>query len=507
MFKWFNYLLLIFGLRLSNDYEYLNKFEIDLSVFDQEEKTDNINYCNIFKLIILYIYRLFIFIILFIKPIYIFYEIFTNKYNYLLTSSMYFLIPIIQYIIAVNYFRKSYFDEIYFDFNNSRKEIATNKKIYKIYLFIFNEAVFTTIILLSTLITVIISGIIRQTNKSSNDINYFINSTYIPLYIYGILNDFYSSGIILLNVFIFFYVFIKHLIDIKKLTKELDNKMSWSRDKEHYKISMICFDIIWLRNELEKSIDILQPIYITNTIFGGIAVGFLLEYNVFTYFNIIATIFWAFTQIMYLYIINEINNQKNTLKKVIKKPKFCIKYLRRSYDINEIKDDIHKITHERKKDFIISSDPNYCTVEYISKKLSQKCKKRKSFILKKNINEEKGKNDIKDIELKIFNKYKIKHKIKIIDDNELVEDIEDGTRHTNSIINEISRQTDIMSNYIKQNSSTIDWIVLNTILNEKWETFEFLGIAFDSSDGIKKAIGITGLIILITKFFIQTNLF
>ena len=46
-----------------------------------------------------------------------------------------------------------------------------------------------------------------------------------------------------------------------------------------------------------------------------------------------------------------------------------------------------------------------------------------------------------------------------------------------------------------ENSSSVDWIILNKILLDNWATFKFMGIEFTNSDGIKKIIGMVGLLI------------
>ena len=60
--------------------------------------------------------------------------------------------------------------------------------------------------------------------------------------------------------------------------------------------------------------------------------------------------------------------------------------------------------------------------------------------------------------------------------------------------------------YIVKNSSSIDWIILNTILNESWGSFSFLGFEFSGSNNLLSVIGTSGALILITKWFLTLNI-
>ena len=56
---------------------------------------------------------------------------------------------------------------------------------------------------------------------------------------------------------------------------------------------------------------------------------------------------------------------------------------------------------------------------------------------------------------------------------------------------------------IIDHSASIDWIILHKILEDKWAVFQFMGISFENSDGIKKIVGMVGLIIYATH--VATN--
>ena len=70
---------------------------------------------------------------------------------------------------------------------------------------------------------------------------------------------------------------------------------------------------MWIRNELENSIEELEPLFVSNTLLGAISLGFIIEYKEITIYQIIALIYWFISQIIYFIIIYYINNYKNNL--------------------------------------------------------------------------------------------------------------------------------------------------------------------------------------------------
>ncbi len=60
------------------------------------------------------------------------------------------------------------------------------------------------------------------------------NIYYIPLYILSIIINFYSRGILFLNLLIFLFVFFKHYLDIKEECDKLESDLSWTKDKNKF---------------------------------------------------------------------------------------------------------------------------------------------------------------------------------------------------------------------------------------------------------------------------------
>ena len=59
----------------------------------------------------------------------------------------------------------------------------------------------------------------------------------------------------------------------------------------------------------------------------------------------------------------------------------------------------------------------------------------------------------------------------------------------------------IILNFEEENATTLDWIVLNKILETKWMNFSILGISTQDGALLKKVITISALIITIIKYF------
>ena len=60
----------------------------------------------------------------------------------------------------------------------------------------------------------------------------------------------------------------------------------------------------------------------------------------------------------------------------------------------------------------------------------------------------------------------------------------------------------IMLNLLEENATSIDWIVLNKILDDKWMDFEILGISINEENMVSRCITFIGLIIAVFNYFV-----
>jgi len=426
-------------------------------------------------------YNIFILIILLIKPIYFLYEIIIHNNKNFYSTLFYLINNFINYIILLIYFKADYFEKILFDYYAIRKK-------YKKFNLILNNICIPLIIIICSILTYIIdittNIFLNNTDYNNTDYNNNTELNYINIYnfnnnetfeiilsiniIFG-LCDIYSYILILLNTFIFFLVFMKHLFDLKILVKKLINKYSWSKDTQHTEVSALCYEITWLRSELENSIEKLEPLFVSNTLLGSIALGFIIEFGNITIYQIISLIYWFISQVIYLIIIYYINNNKSDLIKVIKKPKFVIHYIRRKFNKSKFNDVVNNLNFGRQKTFIETQNSLY------------------------------NKQDIELNNIKIEDS-KIMEDINKNDINILLNNI-DENKITDTIIDKITTEE-----YNIKNASSIDWIILNTILNESWGCFSFFGFEFSDTNNLKSTIGLTGILIFVSKWFIELNI-
>lgn len=454
MLKLFNCIFLFLGINQIN----VDNFTDMKIIFDDynNEKKNNNKIC----------YKLFISLILLIKPIYFLYEIIQNNNKILYATMLYLINVFVNYIIFLKYFDKNYFEKILFEFyqtKDKRIKLLLNDKLIPLLI------IFVSIL---TILTEITSNMLiyRIGNNSefynNTNIYYFGENEIAITLVINILigfSDIYGYILILSNVFIFFIVFLKHTLDLKKQVDRLIKKYSWSKDTQHTEVSTICYEIMWVRNELENSIEELEPLFVSNTLLGALSLGFIIEYREITIYQIISLVYWFVSQIIYFIIIYYINNYKNNLMRVIKKPKFVIHYIRRKFNEEKFNQVINNINFDRHKSCIENEfEMNDIKVDLSNNSLFDK------------INDEE-----EDINIIMRNKY-----------------IENDNVKENISINE----------YVVKNSSSIDWIILNTILNENWACFDFFGFEFNGPNNLKSTIGITVLLIVATKWFLELNI-
>ena len=453
MLKLFNCIFLFLGINSIN----VDNFTDMKIIFDDynDEKKNN----KIF-------YKIFISFILLIKPIYFLYEIIQNN-NKIFYATMFYLINVfINYIIFIKYFDKNYFEKILFDFYQTKdkriKVLLNDKLIPLLIIFISILTVFSEIT--SNMLIYKIGN--NSDFYNNTDIYYFgENEIAITLLINILvgLSDIYGYILILTNVFIFLMVFLKHTLDLKKQVNRLMKKYSWSKDTQHTEVSTLCYEIMWIRNELENSIEELEPLFVSNTLLGAISLGFIIEYNEITIYQIIALIYWFVSQIIYFIIIYYINNYKNNLMRVIKKPKFVIHYIRRKFNEEKFNQIINNINFGRHKSCIENEfEMNDIKIDMSNNSLFDKIS-----------------DDEEDINIIMGNKY---------------------------IEKDVIKENISIKEYVIKNSSSIDWIILNTILNENWACFEFFGFEFSGPNNLKSTIGVTALLILVTKWFLDLNI-
>ena len=460
MFTLFNKICCFIGYKLNIDF---NNYNLKI-----EKKNSNNQICNNKTI---KIYHAFIGIILIINPCYFIYKIildFRDLSNY--ANLFFMLIGFSNFIIGIKYFKKKYFFNIIKDILIYKSHIGKMEILYE-------DKTLSIITLLSSFLLLIINIIFSILDYNSYGIVYdFRNYTEYKysILIYSVINDLYTNIILCINLLIFIIVFFTHYNELNNEYNKLNDKINSNEDNiKNYSIecSSICYDVLWIRNQLENSIEKLQSLYLCNTLFGSIAIGFIIELGEITPFFALSGIYWFVCQILYFFVIYKIENKKSDLIKIIKKPKFYIRYLKKRYNNSDdfFKNFIKNFKKNRKGDYLIEA----CST---SNQENESTIQKTSYIIEM---EEK---EPMEIDLLL-------HNISDINENNEKEDI-------NNIVN----------NKILQNNSSLDWIILNTILTEEWDCFEFLGFQFNNSNSIQNSIAIVAILIFITEWFISINL-
>jgi hypothetical protein len=346
---------------------------------------------------------------------------------------------------------------------------------------------------------------------------------------------------------VFFFVFFKHINDMRSLIYIANNNNIWVDDPTI--VSEFINVIIKLRYELNLSICKLSNIYVSSTILGAIALGNVIDNLKSDPLSIISCVIFVIFQIIFLYIIFLISEQQNNLSSIIQHPVFSSKYIYRRYKPFDFpQNSLSNIP------FFARSTVNIESLDYSATSIGRLLKnfRVKNIISNKNSPSNKippinpddiiqlGNLDdiqrdttpIKDFQPTTLNSSDPPSHIL---DNNISEIIIKKTpkktrshkhshhHHTKEEfltpatpvtpasppeikdlspeLKEIIKKINQISNF---NGSSTDYIILHLLISENWtNNFSLLGIQFNNSDSIKKAIGITSIIAIISGIISQ----
>ena len=142
--------------------------------------------------------NIFILLNLLSVPVVILYKYFTTDDKSLLSTVIIMCIPLTNYLVILNYFRKPYFFKIYTDIIYN--EDYTTYSLEKIILYGSIGCTFTTLV---------VSYIYYFLGYHTIALDRYVDETYykVPLFIYNLIYNFYSRFVFFLNTNIFFIVF------------------------------------------------------------------------------------------------------------------------------------------------------------------------------------------------------------------------------------------------------------------------------------------------------------
>ena len=261
------------------------------------------------------LYSLSILLILIIRPIYI---LLYTPYNSLtcISSFNYLLVPL-QYYLGIKYFGKAHFN------NTMEKTDWYNS---------FMQMKISSIIISITFICIICNTILVK-----KELIYHIAI--------NIIINIYSWLCIMTNLIGFILVFYYHTKQLKNLSDTISNK-NWNDVESNNNISVIIYRLSVIRNDYNCSIDLLNNIFASACILGGISTyEFLkliikgIKLNIAIYINIGL---YCLIQLIFIFIIVKLNNSIDNIKKIVHSPIFVKKYLGREEQFKEL----HKLAND-----------------------------------------------------------------------------------------------------------------------------------------------------------------
>jgi hypothetical protein len=376
------------------------------------------------------------------------------------------LIPFVNYLIGIKYYSTNKLEKIILKNKMKNKNICTltEKKI----------VVYSILFSLFILIPVLTLFFHYNDNDEFNNIQNLDYSNNIKIFftIFIVINWVYAINILLVNILVFFYTFCYLILELKNTLNFITNKNIW--DEETIFISSIIQAINEVKYEINFCIEGLNSFYSLSTILACIGIGTTIHYETYTSYTISWIVIFGLSQLLFLYIIYSIEDEKSKLINFINEPNFSLKFLKRKLKTH--------LTNKQK--------------------------------LNDNLVNQLSNEDNLDIELQ---------NIKIIDENteenihltpqvpgtpqtpqtyerKILKEILENEKEENRILKKIE--------HIEENSfSSLDWIILNSILKQDWKHFNLFGINFDGVSGLQKAIGLTTLFITLSNYISSIEFF
>lgn len=356
--------------------------------------------------------------------------------SYMLFNS---IMPI-QYILGVIYMNQRHFENILSDCNKSDIGIPTNFKMFL--LIIVVSAVSTIGLTLIWALSNTIPTSYKYILSSISTDNGIIIDTAEERVIVSlmIINWLMSSLAISTNIIIFWIVFRKHIEDTELLYSNIQ-KNSWGMNQ--IAMNEITQDIVSIRTVIVGSVDKLGSFYTSMTILGALAIGPILDFKVIDPFLIFYVTVYTFCYIIFTYFMVSLDKKRGDILKEVMSPIMMYKFLT---NLKGVKD--------------------YRVLKTDFEKLQKSVPDR----------------------FQTLNKWKMA----AYDFNHIEEEKRDGL-----LTEESARINELLTQQYKS-IAILSWNILKDELKEEWTTFDLFGFEFNGREAIKKGVGITGIIVVIS---------
>jgi len=401
----------------------------------------------------------------------------------IMVSSVFFnAVSPVQYILGVRYMMGTHLQSVLRDCRRSLIKLPTKAKLFG---FIVAAAVTG---LINLILIVTLSQDNQKIPKSFEMLLSVMNQNvvYAWLFIYWI-----TAGLIqATNLVLFALVFHKHLQDIANLKDHLESDVIWKMNQESF--IDLTRQIIGLRYVINQSVDNLESFYTSFTILGAIAIGPILELKQVTPYLMYYSIVYCLTQTLFVYYIYFISKNREDILKVVKSPMVMFKYLtnvKSMKNVDVLRQEMAELRkldpsrfHTINKYKIAAYSPrtSYVSTEQEMEEGLLKKEREDDVILE----EMENKRPQVDLRKRMMNMI-----------------MEDKVEQS-----EMSQVESELLAISYKNNAAIDWMILHEVLQEKWASFSLMGLSFDDSDVIKKSVGMTSAIILVSSYINSLSL-
>lgn len=259
------------------------------------------------------LYMMFILVTIFWKPIYKIIHI--RTYKHFMSNAFVFVIPI-QYFIELIYFRTSHFCRM----------LSIDQK----YARLVND--YSKFVLITSLIASIVSVLLYWTTDAL-DIYDVIKETTpnkkLMICVICAFDHFYSCCIFICSVFTFATVFIIHSMSMTTFSSFV-NRMKYTSES----VNKIYVEYINLKKQYEESVEHLNIMFSTTTIFGllasyGVVIHIKTGNFVFDIFDICCIILYVVAEFVYFYSIYKVTKSIDLIQMTIISGEFTQKFLKR----------------------------------------------------------------------------------------------------------------------------------------------------------------------------------
>jgi hypothetical protein len=458
-------------------------------------------------------YPFFVFGLLCYHPLILFLNSLEENRLFMLSRFFFLLIDPIQYYVS------------YFYFYDKRRKLESKNIVERSTDGYFNDVpkektLFRAICVFS-LIFIIISLVALGLNIQESDSN---NYLFLPEG-FQLLNYFivsvsfvYSKCIITLNMHIFVFSFLEKIDHTRKIRIKLVN---FSRKNgESASMASLCYEIFDIKYSLSKLIKKLENIYIYSTILGSVGLGFMISSGESDPQSIVNIIIFFVMQIVFLFVIQAMGKEREYFLEMINHRSFVSRYILHR---NKYCHACLQIKHENQEEKLMETSfvPKFMCQYDESRKTENRedylidtrkdcqtenrgdCENKKEHSESEKIPEpfcvfRNETNEPSDIEMSVTPEEKNE---KNEDINAEIRKLLSGGNHDPHILADSGcfLTTDefirCIYEWVTNTGSTVDWIVLNTILNENWASFSFFGIEFSDGTALRKAIYVTIVLI------------